>query len=193
MTALAAIVRVGLQIRTGPVALGLRVWASTSQAAARHVLAARASGAGIAARAAVVDVQRGVHAVPATAPQTADGVVGPAPVVLAGGGAPVGDGAACRAVRTAHLAGAAITVVPTGAPALSADPALTTVGTVPVHLFDAGGFDVPVGFGAASPPRPPPPVTSAAGPASSLAHADWGLHRPLQQVPLRHSASLRQR
>src|SRR5262249_61585848 len=88
---------------------------------------------------------------PAPSRPTADAVVGPAPVLLAGGGAPVGDSAACRAVRTAGLAGAAITVVPTGAPVLSADPALTTVGTVPRALLPRRRLRLPCGCGQAGP------------------------------------------
>jgi hypothetical protein len=48
--------------------------------------------------------------------------VGPAPGVLAGAGASVGDTDACRAVLAADLARAAPMGVSTGAPALDADP-----------------------------------------------------------------------
>src|SRR5262249_328031 len=108
---------------------------------------------------------------PAPARQAADAVVGPAPVVLAGGGAPVGDGAACRAVRTADLAGAAITVVPTSAPALSADPALTTVGTVPRALVRRWWLRLPRGCGQVGPLVAAPclgaaPLVTAGAPAT---------------------------
>jgi len=150
VAALAAIVRIGLQIRARPVARGLPVSASTSHAAARHVVAARAFGAGIAARAAVVDARQGVHAPPAAAPQTAVGV-GPAAVVLARDAAPVGHSDACRAVPAAHLARAAPTGVPTGAPTLDADPARTAPGTLPRALLPRGRLRLPRGCGQAGP------------------------------------------
>jgi hypothetical protein len=149
MAALAAIVRIGLQTRARPVALGLPVSASTSHAAARHVLAARASGAGIAARAAVVGVRQSVHAASATALQTAEGV-GPAAVVAVGAAAaPVGDSDACRAVLAAHLARGAPTGSPTGAPTLDADPARTAPSTLSRALLPRWRLRLPRGCGQA--------------------------------------------
>src|SRR5262249_55622858 len=112
-------------IRAGPVALGLRVPAGTSDDANGDLSAKPAPGAGTAARAAIVDVRQSVHAAPATALQTAVGVWPAVVVAVGAAAAPVGDIEACRAVLTAGLAAAAPTGVPTGAPTLDADPART--------------------------------------------------------------------
>ena len=66
MAALAAIVRVGLHIRAGPVALCLRVPAGASDDANGDLSAKLAPGAGIAARAAVVVAVGEVRAIART-------------------------------------------------------------------------------------------------------------------------------